>query len=321
MSDITYQTKPLFPKLLWQRPVHFYKAEAGKVMVVAGSKTMTGAAILTCEAVFRSGTGVLVLGFPEGLRKIYSEILPEAMTLPLPETPAQTLAKSAEYPILDQASACDSVIIGPGLSQNAETILLTWGVITKTKKPIVIDADGLVALAKGIEVMRSKEDLMFLKKYFSNIEGELILTPHPGEALKIYQALRPTTKSDTKITTSYIENNKDKIAPILSEHLQAYVVLKGNDTVISDRNGKIVVNKIGGPELATAGSGDVLSGIVGSFIGQNPTDIFEACCTAVYLHGLSGHMASNIVGERSLIASDIIRYLPEAIKKAESDIS
>jgi NAD(P)H-hydrate epimerase len=321
MSEIIYQTKPLFPKLLWQRPVHFYKAEAGKVMVIAGSKTMTGAAILACEAVFRSGTGVLVLGFPEGLKKIYSEILPEAMTLPLPETPAQTLAKNADKLIFDQADACDSIIIGPGLSQNAETILLAWEVITKTKKPIVVDADGLSALAKGIGVMRSKEDLIYLKKYFSSMESELILTPHPGEALKIYQAIKPSAKPDIKVTANYIENNKEKVAPILSEYLHAYVVLKGNDTVVCDRDGKIVVNKVGGPELATAGSGDVLSGIVGSFIGQNPKEIFEACCTAVYLHGLSGQMASEIVGERSLIASDIIRYLPEAIKKAETDIS
>ncbi len=287
-------------------------------MVLAGSKTMTGAAILTCEAVFRSGTGILVLGYPESLKKIYLEILPEAMTLPLPETPALTLAKKGEEEIEKQANACDVTIIGPGLSQNAETIHLVWNLLTKIKKPIVLDADGLSALAKGIEVMRSKESLAFLNDYFSGLEASLILTPHPGEALKIMTALNLEEKN--KITADYIEKNKEKIAPIIAKHLNAIIVMKGHDTVICQPDGTMAVNKVGGAELATAGAGDVLSGIVGSFVGQNPKAIFEACCTAVYLHGLSGKLAKEAIGERSLIASDIIRYLPAAIKKVESEI-
>lgn len=320
MPNTTYQAKPLFPKLLWQRPVHFYKAEAGKVMVLAGSKTMTGAAILTCEAVFRSGTGILILGFPEGLKSIYREILPEAMTLPLPETQAQTIAKKAEGTILEQAKACDSIVIGPGLSQNAETIHLVWQLAFDIEKPIILDADGLFALAKGIEVMRTKEDINFLTEFFQNRKRELVLTPHPGEALKLLSVMKlPELKKD-KLTADGIEKNKERFAPILAQILHSIVVLKGADTVIATPDGKIVINKVGGPELATAGSGDVLSGIVGSFVGQNPNQVFEACCTAVYLHGLSGVLAKEKIGERSLIASDIIRYLPEAIKKAENSL-
>jgi NAD(P)H-hydrate epimerase len=319
--DITYQTKLLFPKLLWQRPVHFYKAEAGKILVLAGSKGMSGAAILTCEAVFRSGTGILLLGFPESLKSIYAEILPEAMTLPLPETLSQSLAKKSEKMIKEQARSCDVVIIGPGLSSNAETVHLVWQLIFEIEKPIVLDADGLTALAKGIEVMRSKEKLAFMVDFFRKKVGELVLTPHPGEALKIINAIKPIELVKQKITADYIEKNKEKIAPIISSYLNAITILKGHDTVITDSMGKTVINKVGGPELATAGAGDVLSGIVGSFIGQNPKQIFEACCTAVYLHGLSGQIAKEKIGERSIIASDIIRYLPEAIKSAENSLS
>jgi len=319
MDNVIYQTKLLYPNLLWKRPVHFYKAEAGKVLVLAGSKGMTGAAILTCEAVFRSGTGILLLGFPESLKSIYKDILPEAMTLPLPDTLSISLSKKGEQAIIDQAQSCDVVVMGPGLSQNPETIQLIWQLLFLIKKPIVLDADGLSAIAKGIEVLRSKESLEFLINYFKKQPGSLILTPHPGEAYKIIQAIKPDSLKATKITTSYIENNKNQIAQILSEYLNCLVVLKGHNTVIY-QDGLMVIDKVGGPELSTAGSGDVLSDIIGSFIGQHPKKIFEATCTAVFLHGLAGKIGKSKVGERSLIASDIIRYLPEAIIEAENNL-
>lgn len=317
-KGIIYQNKVLFPEILWERPVHAYKAQAGKVLVLAGSKGMTGAAILTCEAVFRSGTGILVLGFPEGLKEIYKEILPEAMTLALPQTPSLSLSKKAEPEILEQAKSCDAVIIGPGLSTNAETIHLVWQLLFKIEKPTVLDADGLTALAKGIEVMRQKEFLKFMKDYFTGPKRPLILTFHPGEAAKIISAINPPELKDRKINPKYIETHKQEVAPLLSNYLGSTVVLKGHDTIISEPSGRMIINKIGGPELATAWTGDVLAGIVGSFVAQNPKKIFEVAATAVYLHGLSGQIAKEKAGERSVLASDVIRYLPEAIKQSES---
>jgi NAD(P)H-hydrate epimerase len=319
MNKIIVQDKILFPKVLWQRPVHFYKARAGKIFVLAGSKGMSGAAILTCEAVFRGGTGILTLGFPVGLKNIYKEILPEAMTLELPETPSISIAKKAEPIILENIKGCDVAIIGPGLSQNAETIQLIWQLIFAIEKPIVLDADGINALAKGIEVIRSKESLEFLENYFHKRQNKLILTPHPGEMFKIINSAKFDELKNKKIDVQEIEKNKPKYAILIAKKLNATVVLKGYETVISDPEGKVVMNKPGGPELATAGSGDVLSGIIGSFVGQNPTNHFEAICTAVYLHGLSGIIAKEKIGERSVIASDIIRNLPEAIKRAENE--
>lgn len=319
MNKLINQTKPLYPKLLWNRPVHFYKTEAGRILVLAGSKGMTGAAILTCEAVFRSGTGILLLGFPKSLKTIYKEILPEAMTLELEETPSISLAKKAEEEILAQARTSDVVIIGPGLSTNAETIQLVWQIVLEIEKPIVLDADGLTALAKGIEVMRTRESTDFVVDYFKKLKGTLIITPHPGEAARILNAAKFDEYKNGKIKADYIENHKEQIAPFLADRLNAIVVLKGHDTVIAEPNGRVVINRVGGPELATAGSGDVLSGIVGSFIGQNTNQIFEAVCTAVYLHGLAGRLAKDVVGERSVLASDVIRYLPKAIKQAENE--
>ncbi len=313
MAKTVFQDKPLYPKLLWQRPVHFYKANAGKILVLAGAGGMTGAAILTCEAVFRSGTGILLLGFPEGLKAIYKDILPEAMTLELPETPSHSLAKRADTLILENATSCDVVIIGPGLSGNAETIQLVWELVFTIKKPIILDADGLTALAKGIEVIRTRENETFVIEYLSNRPNELIITPHPGEAAKLASALR----LDKKYTNTYVESHKEEVARLLAEKLHCTVVLKGYHTAIATEKGDSIITRIGGPELATAGSGDVLSGIIGSFVGQNPEKHLEAIATAVYLHSLAGEIAKEKVGERSVIASDIIRYLPEAIKKAE----
>jgi NAD(P)H-hydrate epimerase len=313
-KNIVYQDKLLYPKILWQRPVHYYKSEAGKIMVLAGSRNMTGAAILTCEAIFRSGTGIILLGYPKSLRYVYKDFMPEAMTLELPETPSHSLSKAAKDEIISNAKSCDVLVIGPGLSQNAETIQLIWEIVFETTKAIVLDADGLTALAMGIKVIKSKESEEYLKDFFAKRKSELILTPHPGEASKLCAALG----LDKKYTNKYIEMNKKEIAPILADLLSCTVVLKGHDTTIAYQE-KTIVNRVGGPELATAGSGDVLSGIVGSFVGQNPTNHFEAITTAVYLHGLSGKLAKDKFSERSLMASDIIRFLPQAIKIAENE--
>lgn len=314
---ILNQDKLLYTDILWQRPVHFYKNEAGKILVLAGSQGMSGAAILTCEAVFRSGTGILLLGFPKSLKVVYKEILPEAMTLELPETPSISLSKKAHGEILDQAKASDVALIGPGLSTNAETIQLIWQLLFEIESPIVLDADGLTAFAKGLEVMRAHEGLEFMEDYLHKIKNTFIITPHPGEAAKIINAAKfPDMK---KVTAKEIEDNKESYAPFLANELNSIVVLKGHNTVIAEPNGRIVRNMVGGPELATAGAGDVLSGIVASFVGQNPNKMFEGICTAVYLHSLAGKIAKEKVGERSVIASDIIRYLPEAIKMAENE--
>jgi hydroxyethylthiazole kinase-like uncharacterized protein yjeF len=310
------QNKLLFPEILWERPVHYYKSKAGKVLVLAGSKGMTGAAILASEAVFRSGTGILTLGFPDRLKEFYKDLLPEAMTLALPSTLSDSLSKKGHDAITEQAKSCDVALVGPGLSTNAETVQLIWDLIFELEIPIVLDADGINALATGIEVMRKKESEEFMTDFFKEIKSCLILTPHPGEAHRILKAINNESYNPKKFTAEYIEKHKPEIAQFISKSIGCITILKGHDTAIADKE-RVIVNKVGGPELATAGTGDVLSGIIASFIAQNPNKMFEAAATAVYLHGLSGAIAKDKSSERSVVASDVIRFLPEAIKKAE----
>ncbi|MBW6431828.1 NAD(P)H-hydrate dehydratase [Patescibacteria group bacterium] len=310
-----YQTKLLYPEILWERPVHYYKSKAGRILVVAGSRGMAGAALLTCEAAFRSGTGIVTLAFPEELKDSFTGILPEAMTLALPQTHSGSLSKKALEPIVEQIKSTDIVIVGPGLSTNTETVQLVWQLIREIKKTIILDADGLKALAYGIDAIRSKEDKKGVIRFFEKLNPNLIVTPHPGEASKILTALG-TEKNLSK--SEYVDSHKKETATVIFNSIGALTIVKGHETTIYNGK-KLIIDKIGGPELATAGSGDVLAGVIGSFVAQNPKKPFKATATAVYLHSLAGKIAKEHTTERSVTASDIIRYLPEAIKISESE--
>ncbi|MDD3480838.1 MAG: NAD(P)H-hydrate dehydratase [Patescibacteria group bacterium] len=314
MTDIIYQNKLLYPEVLWERPVNYYKSKAGRILLVAGSKGLAGAALLIAEAAFRSGTGILTLAFPEELKGNYTEILPEAMTLPLPQTHSGSIARAALPTLTEQLEVSDVLVVGPGISENTETIQTIWELLRVTKIPTVIDAEGIRALAHGIEAVREKEGMEKVHSLFRGLGADIVITPHPGEAAKLMHALGEEVK---KSKPNYIEKNKVEVARILTSHLSACIVLKGHDTTITSKKGKVVVDKVGGPELATAGTGDVLAGIIGSFIAQNPKKIFKAAVTAVYLHSLSGRLAKEVTSERSVMASDVIKYLPKAIKESE----
>jgi hydroxyethylthiazole kinase-like uncharacterized protein yjeF len=314
-SKATYQDKLLFPNILWKRPVNVYAPGAGKILIIAGSKNMTGEAMLTCEAVFRSGTGVLVLGYPESLSTLYKGVLDGAMTLELPETPSHTLAKKSQNLIEDNARSCDVVIIGPGLSHNAETTQLIWELIFSIQKPVVLDSDGISALIKGIEVLLSKENETYLQQYFKARQNELTLVVNLGEAARLAAALR----LDKKFTTRHIEENPELVSSLISDILCCKVVLRGNSTILVNDTEEAVINRLGALGLATKGSSDVLSGIIGSFIGQNPEKHTEAVATAIFLYDMAAKVATEKVGNREILPSDIIRFLPEAIKIAENE--
>lgn len=324
--DYLIQNKLLFPEILWERPVYYYKSRAGKILILAGSSGKSGAAILTSEAAFRSGTGVLTVGFPEGLKNIYKGLLPDAMTLALPETHGHSLAKRGDKEIIEFSKSVDLVLIGPGLSQNSETLALVWELLFSIEKPVLLDADGLGAFALGLKLLKEKSGEEGIKEYLKKRSSQTIMTPHPGEALTILKNIGLV--KDRKINSETIDKNKEKYAPLLADFLNMIVVLKGHDTVIAEPKGRVLVNKTGGPELAVSGTGDVLSGIIGSFVSQNlhPTKngragkVFEAASTAVYLHGLAGKFAKQELGERSVMATDVVKYLPKAIKKAEEEM-
>ena len=281
-----------FKGLLKKRKNAAHKGDFGNIFVLAGSLGLTGAAALCSNAVLRSGAGLVTLGIPYslsvGTRHVLS-LLTEVMTLPLPETKKITLSLKAEKDILKKVNLSDVVILGPGLSQNPETQKLINRIILKIKKPMVLDADALNAISKNT---------ISLKK----VKSQYIVTPHPGEMSRLI-----------KKEINYIKNNRLTVAKKFSSDYNAVVVLKGAGTIVVGTNGKFYINNTGNPGMATAGSGDVLTGIIGGLLGQG-LEMFDAARLGVYIHGLAGDLAAKDKGEVGLIASDILEKIPEAIK-------
>ena len=276
------------------RPLSSHKGSYGRVLVVAGSTGMTGAAALASEAALRAGAGLVTLAIPKHLNPILEGLLPEVMTLPLPETDAGSLAVSATSPILEFAEQTKSILaIGPGLSQHPETVSLIQQLIRENREQgldlrIVIDADGLNALADV------RETLSFLN-------NEAVLTPHPGEMARLTQIPIPTLEAD-RIGTAQ---------QFASEH-GVTLVFKGAPTVTSDPNGHLWVNSTGNPGMATGGMGDVLTGVIAGLMAQGISSE-SAAALGVYLHGLAGDTAAEALGMHGLTASDVLKAVPQAI--------
>ncbi|HLX13085.1 MAG TPA: NAD(P)H-hydrate dehydratase, partial [Bacteroidota bacterium] len=269
------------------RNVHKYSFL--KVFVFAGSRGYTGAAAMTTQAVLRSGGAMVTLGTPKSVYPILARKLTEAMVVPLAETSEGSIAASDELERhLDWA---DVIIMGPGLSRNKETGMLIRNVFKKYAKRFLIDADGLNALA---------EEPSLLKK---NKNENVILTPHTGELSRLI-----------RVNARSIEGNRIEIARETARKLNVTLVLKGVPTVTATPHGVAYVNSTGNPGMASAGMGDILSGIIGGLWAQGLEGVSAAYC-GVYLHGLSGDLGRDALGEKSLLATDLLTYLPNAFEK------
>ncbi|MDP2911908.1 MAG: NAD(P)H-hydrate dehydratase [Candidatus Omnitrophota bacterium] len=275
---------------LKKRPKNSHKGDFGHDFILAGSRGLTGAAALCSNAALRSGAGLVTLGIPVSLNSIMSRKLTEVMTFSLAETKDKTLSLKAEQMILKKANSSDVAVIGPGLSQDTETRKLIRKLVVKIKKPMILDADALNAISEKTEILKK-------------IKTKYIVTPHPGEMARL------TNKS-----LNYIKNNRLVVAKKFSHDYNAVVVLKGAGTIVAEPGGKYYVNTTGNPGMATAGSGDVLAGIIAGFLGQGLGE-FDAARTGVYVHGLAGDLAAEDKGETGLIAGDILENIPYAIKK------
>lgn len=267
-----------------------HKKDFGYVLVIAGSRGMTGAAYLASHAAMLSGSGLVTCGIPKSLNAIMEIKLTEAMTFALPETKAGALAVSAGREILDFSKKADAVALGPGLSCQAETQKLVRNLLKKINKPLVLDADGINAIA-------GKADILKKRKH------QVILTPHPGEMARLI-------RKDIRA----IQASREKTALSFAKKYGVVLALKGYKTVIAGPKGQLYVNKTGNSGMSTAGVGDVLTGMIASFIGQgiNP---YSAAVIGAYLHGMAGDLAAKEKGQFSLIASDLLEKLPQAIKK------
>jgi NAD(P)H-hydrate epimerase len=269
------------------RELDSHKGNCGRVLVMAGSPGLTGAAALAGESSLRTGAGLVTVAVPESLNHIMEIKLTEVMTKPLPETPGKTISMKA-FDIISGINA-DSMAIGPGLSAEKETGELVRKLISTSNIPLVIDADGLNLLS---------EDISVLSKHACPI----ILTPHPGEMARL-----------TGLTLKEIKADPVIVAREFSMKWNVYIILKFARSIIATPDGHIYFNPTGNPGMATGGSGDVLTGIVSSFLARL-TPLY-ACLCGTFLHGLCGSLASKDIGEESLIAGDLIDYIPDAFSK------
>jgi hydroxyethylthiazole kinase-like uncharacterized protein yjeF len=282
------------PTQLLRRRVDSHKGDFGHILVLAGSQTFSGAAVLSAHAAIRTGAGLVTIGLPQSINNAIIKIKPlEVMTLPLAETKDGGLSIGAYKNIKDFLKKIDILVIGPGLGQNKSTQSLIRRLINKLDRPLVIDADGINALAGYLDKFKIQNSK------FKNI----IMTPHPGEMARL---LGTTVKK--------IQKNRLKTARRFAKDYKLTLVLKGQRSIVVDYRGNKFLNSTGNAGMATAGSGDVLTGIIASFLAQG-LDAFRAAKFAVYLHGLAGDMASKEKTQPGMIASDIIEKIPEAIKK------
>ncbi|WP_408955557.1 NAD(P)H-hydrate dehydratase [Natroniella sp. ANB-PHB2] len=271
------------------RKQNTHKGNYGRLLVVAGSQGMTGAAMLTAQASLKVGAGLVTVGAPSSLNPILESRLVEAMTYPLAETEQAILALKAEQQIEELLSDKDLLAIGPGLGQGEQLTTLIHNLLKSVDIPLVIDADGLNAI-QDLELLAKREALT-------------ILTPHPGELARMLD-----------LTVGQIEEDRIGLARKLARQYQVLLVLKGAQTVVATPTGQVYVNLTGNAGLATGGSGDFLTGMIAGLAVQGLEEV-TATIIAVYLHGLAADLAKDKLTEYSLVPTDLLDYLPEAIKK------
>ncbi|WP_432665998.1 NAD(P)H-hydrate dehydratase [Wukongibacter baidiensis] len=266
-----------------------HKGSYGKANVIAGSTGMAGAAILTCKSALRTGLGLLRLYIGESLNYIVKAGIPEAITVPLQEMRKGVIGINHIEKIIEDTKTANVLTIGPGCGSTAELSEIIKRILIDVDVPIVIDADGLNALSKNIEWLSEKK-------------SKIIITPHLGEMERL-----------TKIPIEEIKNNLIKVAKDFSQKWNVIVVLKGASTIVTSPDGKVFINVSGNPGMATAGSGDVLTGIITGLVAQG-LEPLKAAVTAVYLHGMTGDKVASEKGEYGLLAGDIVEELPYTIK-------
>ena len=288
--------------LLPERAKHSYKGDYGHVLIVAGSRGKTGAALMAAKACLRSGAGMVTIGVPETLVDIFQQRVTEEMVLPLNDTGRGTLSVKASETIIDfLAQKADVLAIGPGIACDADITDLMMRILETVTVPMVLDADAINSISGRTEILK-------------DAKAPVILTPHVGEMARL---LSRNSEANKKLIAQ-IEKDKIRTAVSFSNETGTYLLLKGAPTIISEPDGRVFINTTGNPGMSTAGSGDVLTGIIAAFLGQglNPMD---ASVLGTYIHGLAGDIAATEKGMHSMIATDIIERLPEAFAVLKAD--
>jgi NAD(P)H-hydrate epimerase len=276
--------------LLPSRPRYSHKGQYGHMLIVAGSRGKTGAAFMAAKACLMSGAGLVTLGVPESLMDVFQARVTEEMCLPLPDSGDGTLSSKAIDSIKGfLKNSADALAIGPGIGVSNETKALIQKLATTVNVPTVMDADALNCLEKKTGALKKAK-------------APLVLTPHPGEFARM-----------SGLRIEDVEANRIDTALAFSQKSGATLVLKGVPTVVAEPDGETFINTTGNPSMAKAGAGDVLTGMVASFIGQGLSSL-DAARLGVYVHGMAGDLAASEFGLLSVLASDIIGAIPEAFK-------
>ncbi len=275
-----------------ERPAALHKGEAGKLLIIAGSCGMTGAAALAALAAVRAGAGLVYLAVPEGLQAVLDAQCTEPITLPQPAIRGRWLSLAAREGLLGRAAECDAVVLGPGLGRLEETGELVRGLVTRLRGPLVVDADALFALGGYTNLLARRR-------------GATVLTPHAGELARLRGK-----------ATAAIQADRLHAARQTAADLGCLTVLKGAGTVCADPEGRALVNATGNDGLASGGTGDVLAGILGAFLAGGSAPL-AAAAAAVYYHGRAAELYAETQAPRSLAAGDLLAYLPRVLAGAE----
>ncbi len=270
------------------RPPDAHKWSCGAVAAVCGSTGLTGAAALTSTSALRAGAGLVTLAVPRSLNTIMEVKLTEVMTLPVAETRAGSLALKAAREIGKLIKKADAVAVGPGLSLNAETQELVRRLVPRIGKPTVLDADGINAFAGRAKKLKG-------------LGFPLVITPHPAELWRL-----------VGVDKGIIEKERIDVARYVATELSLVLVLKGAPTVVAEPTGGVFVIPTGNEGLATAGSGDVLTGVIAGFMAQGVDAVPAACCGA-YVHGLAADILRESIGHHGFLAGDVGGMIPMAI--------
>ncbi|MFW5867509.1 MAG: NAD(P)H-hydrate dehydratase [Armatimonadota bacterium] len=270
--------------MLPDRAPDMHKGDAGRLLIVAGSVGMTGAASMTAQAATRSGAGLVYVACPESLNDILEAKCTEVLTRPMPETAERSLALAAEEPIVEFAAGMDAVVLGPGLSDSDESKELARRLAQRLELPLMIDADGLNAFAGRAEELAERP-------------AATVLTPHPGEFARL-----------TGREIADIQSDRPRAARDLAERIGCVVLLKGAGTVTAAPDGSAWINPTGNEGLASGGSGDVLSGMIGAFLAGGSSALHAAVAGAYY-HGRAAEVAGE-EGVRGLVPPKLLEVLP-----------
>ncbi len=279
----------LFSHLFRPRPAESNKGLYGHVLVIAGARGKTGAAAMAGTAALRAGAGLVTVATAESALTAVASYTPELMTEPLPETAAGSIAMRAfdSGRIHEALERKNVAALGPGMGSNPETVEFARRLYQEVEVPMVVDADGLNAIA-GVDL---------------HPKGSRVLTPHPGEMARL-----------TGASIKEVQADRIVVARRFAQQHGVWLVLKGNRSIVASPDGRAWINPTGSPAMATGGTGDVLTGLIAGLLAQFPEEIGPVVLAGVYLHGLAGELGARQLGEKALIATDLLTFLPEAMR-------